>query len=96
MKKNIVLLLLGFFLFSCTGNNVPVSPNGKIKVLYTSQDNEPPAIKVIYAVGTDETEILEIPELGVVTGNGYGKGLVLKSVSETNPVKGSYTMLTGK
>jgi hypothetical protein len=96
MKKDIVLLLLGFFLFSCTGSHVPVSPNGKIKVLYTSLDNESPALKVMYVDGTVETEVLEIPELGVVTENGHGKGLKLNNISAPTSVKGSYTMLTGK
>ena len=96
MKKDIILLLLGLFMFSCTGSNIPVSPNGKIKVLYSSQENEVPSFKVIYADGTDETEILNVPELGIVTETGQGNRLALKNVSLGKSIKESYTMLTGK
>lgn len=93
--KNIVLLLLGLSLFSCTEKR-QVSPNGKLELVYTQADGSGHEFKIWYTDSNQRTEALDISAIGVQMADGVGKGLVLKDVISGVKREGSYEMHAGK
>ena len=93
--KNIVLLLLGLSLFSCTEKR-QVSPNGKLELVYTQADGSGHEFKIWYTDSNQRTEALDISAIGVQMTDGVGKDLVLKDVISGVKREGSYEMHAGK
>ena len=93
MKKVVLLSLLCCSLFSC--NKEQVSPNGKITLTY-SNENQSHSFHLTYTDAQGKHDVLNLPAIGLLTANGGGKNLELKSISDAQAIHDEYIMLTGK
>lgn len=93
MKKVVLLSLLCFSLFSC--NKEQVSPNGKITLTY-SNENQSHSFHLTYTDAQGKHDVLNLPAIGLLTADGGGKNLELKSISDAQAIHDEYIMLTGK
>lgn len=93
MKKVILLSLLCCSLFSC--NKEQVSPNGKITLTY-SNENQSHSFHLTYTDAQGKHDVLNLPTIGLLTADGGGKNLELKSISDAQAIHDEYIMLTGK
>jgi hypothetical protein len=79
--------------FGWAGVNI-TSPNGKISVnLNTGQDI---SFEVSYMNKSKSTHVFTLSSVGILTQDGGGKQLKLKSMSRSKKIMEQYTMLTGK
>lgn len=92
--KNKLLFALACLLLCACGKQT--SPNGKIELAYVGDNAQNHAFKVNYMAENGAVEVLDIPAIGVLTSNEWGKNLTLEGVSKANYIKEEYTMLTGK
>jgi len=93
MKKVVLLSLLCCSLFSC--NKEQVSPNGKITLTY-SNENQSHSFHLTYTDAQGKHDVLNLPAIGLLTADGGGKNLELKSISDAQAIHDEYIMLTGK
>ena len=93
MKKVVLLSLLCCSLFSC--NKEQVSPNGKITLTY-SNENQSHSFHLTYTDAQGKHDVLNLPAIGLLTADGGGKNLELKSISDSQTIHDEYIMLTGK
>ena len=83
MKKVVLLSLLCCSLFSC--NKEQVSPNGKITLTY-SNENQSHSFHLTYTDAQGKHDVLNLPAIGLLTANGGGKNLELKSISDAQAI----------
>ena len=96
MKNKILFALACLLLCACGNWKEQTSPNGKIELVYVGDKAQTHAFKVNYMEENGAVEVLDIPMVGVLTSNEWGKNLTLKNVSKATYLKEEYTMLTGK
>lgn len=96
MKNKLLLALACLLLCACGNIKNQTSPNGKIELTYVGDKAKNHAFKVNYIGENGAIEALDIPVVGVLTSNEWGKNLTLEGVSKANYIKEEYTMLTGK
>ena len=68
-----------------------ISPNGKVEWREKGK-----GFAVVYHDGNSECEVLDVPQVGILTKDGGGKELTLKSKMPVKAIKDSYTMIGGK
>ena len=83
----VILLLLSTTVASAQ----VVSPNGKVQWVENGS-----GFSIEYLSEGSKTEVLSIPTIGLLTKDGGGKELTLKSKSETKRISDRYQMICGK
>ena len=68
-----------------------ISPNGKVEWREKGK-----GFAVVYHDGNSECEVLDVPQVGILTKDGGGKELTLKSKMPVKAIKDAYTMIGGK
>ena len=68
-----------------------ISPNGKVEWREKGK-----GFAVVYHDGNSECEVLDVPQVGVLTKDGGGKELTQKSKMPVKAIKDAYTMIGGK
>ena len=90
-----VLFLITFIFFVSAKSFASVSPNGKISVdCVTSSGN--PSFNVSYKSKTGQVHVFTLSSVGILTQDGGGKNLNLKSVSKDKKIDENYIMQVGK
>ena len=82
MKNKLLLALACLLLCACGNLKNQTSPNGKIELAYVGDKAQNHAFKVNYIGENGAIEALDIPVVGVLTSNEWGKNLTLEGVSD--------------
>ncbi len=92
-------VLFCFFLSAtsiCSGRDIMTSPNGKVVLSKTDKPDGACSFVVKYREGKQQTEVIEISAVGIITNKGRGTDMQLTTVKAPKRICESYTMLSGK
>lgn len=93
---SVLCLLLFSMTAACTDNGGMTSPNGKLLLTQSEQPDGSCSFAVAYNDGKQQTEVVNIPVVGILTKTGRGTDMRLASVDVPKYVAENYTMLSGK
>ena len=91
-----ILLSTYFVSFAQNLQQAYKSPNGKIEWRTEGNASQVKAFDISYRDDTREKQVLNITGYGLLTQDGGGRSLVLRSVSEPRHISENYQMLMGK